>query len=64
MANQMMVPSGRGAGGAAAGDFHGVVDVGEAVIVGDLGGPQLHGRPLDLHGVPAVPAHQVVMVVC
>ena len=57
--------SGLGGGaapGAGADDLQRVVDVGEAVLDSDLGGPPFHRRGLNLHGVATVAAEQVVMV--
>ena len=51
-----------GAAGAGADDLDRVVDVDEALRLGDLPGPPLDLAALDLHGPAAVPADQVVVV--
>src|SRR5947207_15020180 len=43
-------------------EFHGVADVGEARLGGDLFCPLLDGPALDLHAAPAVAAGQVVVM--
>ncbi len=52
-----------GAVAAGAEDLDGVADVTEAVLGGDLVGPLLDRRTLDLDGLAAGPAHQVVVVI-
>src|SRR5699024_6302478 len=44
-------------------EFKRVSDVGGAVFGGDLAGPALHGGAGDFHGLAAVAAHQVMVVV-
>src|SRR3954447_1313784 len=48
--------------GAGAEDLQRVADVGETVLVGDPVGPLLDGGPGHLHGEPAAPADEVVVV--
>lgn len=54
--------SARGALRTGAENLNSVSDVDESVACGHLGRPLLDGRTLYLHGPPAVPADQVVMV--
>ena len=48
--------------GAGSEEFDRVLDVGEAVVVTDQSAPRLHGWTVDVDGVPADAAHQVVVV--
>jgi len=48
--------------GTCAENLDGVIDIGEVELTGDVGRPALYGRSLDLFGVAALAAHQMVVM--